>query len=428
MSNKFINKDLINIVFSFGFKIIGAVLGFTISVVLARQLGASGIGVYNLSISITALSIVITKFGLDNALLRFIAEGYSNKNWAGIKGLHNQSLRISITIGLVATVLIILNAGWISKFIFGNIALETPLRIMSLVILPNALINLYSEIYKGLGKVKLATFLQGACIPIVNILLLLSLYNNITVTLAILTYLSANLIVIFTLWLGWIRITYHAKGIKGVFDREKLVRTSFPLLWVSSMSLIIDTMDTIMIGLLSTSEEVGIYSSAAKIAFMSSMLLYAVNGVIGPKFSVFYSKGELKKLQSLSRKITGLTAMISILIVTILFIFRNEIMLLFGDEFILGTTAFSFLILGQFFALATGPVGSLLIMSGNEKYYKRNVMMCALMNLILNIILIPILGMNGAAISTAISLSAKNILSVIFVKKNLGFWMLPSLR
>jgi O-antigen/teichoic acid export membrane protein len=70
-------------------------------------------------------------------------------------------------------------------------------------------------------------------------------------------------------------------------------------------------------------------------------------------------------------------------------------------------------------SLATGPVASLLMMTGNEKFHRNNVIFCGTLNFTLNIILIPFLGAFGAAIATCFSIIIKNILALHYVNKNL---------
>ena len=82
---------------------------------------------------------------------------------------------------------------------------------------------------------------------------------------------------------------------------------------------------------------------------------------------------------------------------------------------------------GQFVNVATGSVGYLLMMCGHEKLMRNNIAFAAFFNVVMNLILIPTLGINGAAISTATSLALMNLVSVVLVQRKLSIVTVPLL-
>ena len=72
--------------------------------------------------------------------------------------------------------------------------------------------------------------------------------------------------------------------------------------------------------------------------------------------------------------------------------------------------------------MSTGSVGYLLIMSGQEKLLRNNIIFVAILNTILNIFLIPKYGIYGAVISSSGSLIIQNIISLFIVRVKLNFW------
>ena len=79
------------------------------------------------------------------------------------------------------------------------------------------------------------------------------------------------------------------------------------------------------------------------------------------------------------------------------------------------------LLLGQIVNVVSGSVGNLLNMSGNEKDLNNVAILAGILVTILNFSLIPVFGVLGAAISTAIAISFQNISAAFYVKKRLGF-------
>ena len=103
---------------------------------------------------------------------------------------------------------------------------------------------------------------------------------------------------------------------------------------------------------------------------------------------------------------------------------------MFSVIFKLGVSALIFLSVGKLISSLCGSVGNLLQMTGNQVIFMKCLLCGAIINIILNLLLIPSYGINGAAISSMVSLSSWNILMVYFVKRELGFNMfyLPLLR
>ena len=103
-----------------------------------------------------------------------------------------------------------------------------------------------------------------------------------------------------------------------------------------------------------------------------------------------------------------------------LILFGKWFLLLFGNGFIKGVTALSILSIGQIVNAATGSVCILLVMTGYERDAVAGIGVSVVINIIMNVLLIPKWGIIGAAISTAFSLILWNILLTIWVYRKPG--------
>jgi O-antigen/teichoic acid export membrane protein len=96
-------------------------------------------------------------------------------------------------------------------------------------------------------------------------------------------------------------------------------------------------------------------------------------------------------------------------------IYNQEILTIFGQEYIVGGIVLIILTFGQFINASVGPTGTILIMSGKQNYEVFNSIAICIMNIILNIILIPRFGIEGAAVATASSIVIINIFKILEV-------------
>ena len=102
-------------------------------------------------------------------------------------------------------------------------------------------------------------------------------------------------------------------------------------------------------------------------------------------------------------------------------IFPEEILAIFGPEFVTAAYCLILLSLGKMFSAISGSVGTLLQMSGNQIYFQNVLIAAAVLNVVLNYFLIPIYGLIGAAIASMVSNIFWNILMIFYIKKHFGF-------
>ena len=123
---------------------------------------------------------------------------------------------------------------------------------------------------------------------------------------------------------------------KNSLKLKDILDVSLPMLLSSSLFLIIQWTDTIMLGIFRTETEVGVYNVALKVAMLTSVGLFAINSIAAPKFAEFYGKEDMKGLGKVAQQSTKLIFWSSFPILLILFIFPSFILGVFGEEFKVG--------------------------------------------------------------------------------------------
>ena len=112
----------------------------------------------------------------------------------------------------------------------------------------------------------------------------------------------------------------------------------------------------------------------------------------------------------------------SIPLIILSFLFPKLLLGIFGKEFVSGTIAFLILSVGRLISSLSGPAGNILQMTNNQNIYAKILFIGALFNIVLNYILIPIYGVNGAAIASMLSLVIWNVLMIYQVRRKFGFY------
>jgi O-antigen/teichoic acid export membrane protein len=198
-----------------------------------------------------------------------------------------------------------------------------------------------------------------------------------------------------------------------------LVKEGFPLMLTASMSLVITTTDYFMLSHFYSQVEIGMYDIVVKISILTAIILVAVNAIATPKFAEFSKHKDLKSLRIIVSQSSKLIFWGSFPVLIITLLFPQTVLSLFGEEFMVASNALIFLSLGQFVNSICGSVGNLLKMTNYQFLFQNIVIVAAIINIILNLSLIPNYGINGAAFASFISISFLNLTAAYFAFKKL---------
>jgi O-antigen/teichoic acid export membrane protein len=406
----------------------GLVINFLFNVYLARLFGAEGTGTYYLAFTVVSLGSLLGSFGLENVLIRYIAINYSNRNFGKIKGHYLFSIALTVSISVFISLLLFLTASFISENIFHDPSLAQPLKYMVFSIIPFSLLNIIASLLKGIKNIRDSILISGALIPLFLLLISFVIQNSFGIIGIIIAYnLSTLIVFLYSLWRWHLKIPNLNKH-KAEFDNKLILNSAYPMLGIAIMNLILLWSNTFILGMYAETDSVGIFNIALRTATLTSLLLTAINSIIAPKFATLYQKKDMKSLEKLARNTSFIITVLSGSILIIFILFPSFILSLFGKEFVEGATVLVILSFGQFINSATGSVGYLLMMSGNEKLLRNNVTFVAILSVILNLLVIPKYHIIGAAIVTAFCMALMNIISTFLVYKKTSILVIPSLK
>lgn len=405
----------------------GALFGFAFSVLIARFLGASGTGVYFLCISVANVASVMGRLGMDQVLVRYTSAMHTSSP-ALIRNVHQRSIRT----GLVASMLVTCAAA-AGAFALGAITradLVRPLLVALLAVVPLTLLNLEAEAIRGLGKVSLSMAIQGAGVPFLSLVVFLATEHmaprSPTTAVAAFT-LATYAISIAAVLLRRKAVAHLPRRIAPPKDIRAFHRAARALLGVALMNLAMAWGPTLLLGMLSDNRSVGEYAIAARIATLLNFVLLAANGALAPRFASLNASGDMQDLERLAQRSSLLVSIAVVPLVIVIILAPQPILGLFGSSFSNAVVPLVVLAVGEFANVLTGSVGNILMMTGHESDLRRSMTLAALLNVILNVVLIPSFGSTGAAIATATGLATLNLGSLAFVWRRLHIWPLPSL-
>ena len=407
---------------AFLLKVVAMFFSYVSTLLISNYFGPRTVGLFNLSYAIISIITLISLMGFPTAILRFTGEFRNDRALAIIL---KKMVFLSFTISLFFVLGFLPFADYVSTKLFHDQRLKDFLCIMLLGTPLVIVYTIFIEFIRGLGLVKISETIRNSISIFKLFFILLLIFvlkcNDLTPAIA---NISATILVFL------IALVYTIKKLRQLqftkvtsVSYRKILNISFPMLVTASMFMIMSLTDKLMLGIFKTPYEVGIYSVALKLATITSMVLTAINTIVAPKFSELYWEYNLEDLKKVIRFSAKIIFFSSAPILLIYFLFSHQILSIFGKEFVQGASALIILSVGQFINSASGSVGYFLNMTGHQKVFRNIVFISSFVNIVLNYLLIPILGYNGAAFATAFSISLWNIMALVYAKIKFKLFM-----
>jgi O-antigen/teichoic acid export membrane protein len=386
-------------------------IAFLASLLYARVLGPHDFGLYAYVIAWTAVLTIPASLGLPQYLVREGAKLPEQIGWLR-RWADKRVLLTGVLAGVLLSAAMLLPQAAGARWLFVAAA-------------PIPLLANLGAVRQGLlqarGWIVRSQWPQLVFAPVLTLLVLAGLW------LWRGTFSAAD-IVITTVVAALIQLAINAMQLgptqvvrDGAEARTQArVRAALPFMWINAMYLVMSRVDLILLGSLKGASEAGIYAIAARAAEFVPFFLLAANTTMGPKISHLYHTGDRTTLQRLTtasaRRLTLMTLPPALALVLLA---RPLLHFFYGGRFTEGAIAVQILTVAQFLTIASGPVGIILNMTNHASDSAKAFAAGAVLNLILNLLLIPRFGYTGAATATAISIVFCNGLRWYLVRRYL---------
>ncbi len=404
-------------------KVLNAMAVFVVSVILSRVLGPEQFGIYSYTFSLLILLAIITRAGLPDLLIREVAGYRLEGKWEHIRGIIRFSDRVVFALsGTVVTIALLVFCWY--QHSWGTTEKYTYLWAFLLLPILN-FSALRGGSIRGLGYVVVGQFpemlLRTGGFLILLLFILLS-GHSLTPQSAMATHVVAGLLALAfgVCYCKKILITAEGSG-RDTTDTRKWFRDLLPFTILTGVMVVDRNVDIIMLGWLAENKDVGIYRVATQTVVIVAFVLSSLNMVIAPQITRLFHAGEMEKLQRMVTIGARVIAVTSVPLAMMLIIWGDLfITKVFGERFAPAALPLAILCIGQIINTLMGINGTVLNMTQYASESAWIVAGGSVLNVILNLCLIPVYGTEGAAIATASSLALWNILLSWRVYRQLG--------
>lgn len=396
----------------------GILLMFLLSLFLTNSFSAEIVGQYDFVRSFLMILSGASLLGTNQAIIYYSGILTSKKSFGSIKSIYfKMNFLILIACAILYAPLLVIDKEVINQIFNKQGAYElVSLSLQGLVFYSITMLNIdtiralkHTLISEGFRNIFRYTpfFIFSIILYIIDspeYLVLWFIYSFVVI------FVISTVVVYFFLF-----NKNFPKSAAHNFSSTEILRASYPMALSAISYFLMQSTDVLFISAYDTFESVAYYSIAVKLATVTALALISVNIVIAPKIASIYNDKNFYQLKLILKKATRMNVVISLPIIIILLFFSEYVLSTFGSNYILAKNALWILLIAQFFNSITGPSALYLNMTGRQKKLNVILVISLLINVVLNIILVPDFGMLGAAISTTTSFVISKILASALV-------------
>jgi len=378
-------------------------------------------GLFSLAVMVSGWIIAFSSLGLLGGIVRYVSY-YRGKNQINkINYLIKISLITSLISSILAGILLFFLAEFIAIQIFNKPNLIIYLKGFSFAIPLTILSGIFLSIIQAFEKVKTYSFLRNVLDNTIKLsILLILIWIGFKTKAVIISYISGMFIILLiSFYICKYKITELFK--KHSLDSKtkkqitkKLFSYSWPLIFTGLVAFIFSWLDLFAIGyFIEDVAQAGIYSAAVPLAALMAIAPGLFIQLFFPLITKEFAKKDNKVIKEMSKQIGKWIFIINLPFLILILLFPGAIInLFFKPEYLAASQALRFLAIGMFFYSIFIVSENLLSMAGKSKIVLSNIIFASILNLILNFLLVPKYGINGAAFATMLTYILWSFLSL----------------
>ena len=404
-------------VVAFGLKSWGAVASFALNWLIAQHFGPAGSGQFGIAMSTLLITSFCVIAGLDTIVVRTVAGDLAQHKTAEARGVITAVTRaMLIAAPLVAVTLFAVRVP------FADTVLHAPvmagvLGIMLWAIVPQALQKIASAALRASGRILVSQAIDGpagttfAAVGLA-IAIAAGLADRITVpALLYLIGMSGGAAV------GWIAFRTVSRGWPRAVPATivPLVVAGLPILASNLSQLFTEWYTTVSLGRHWPLAIVGQYRAAWQFVMLAGLVQLTMEMIIGPRIAAAARVGDTPGIARIARRMVGLVLVLAAPLFLAIFLVPEFLLGVFGPAFVPGALALQILGLGQLIRLGSGPLGVIMVMTGNQRWVLAQSAVAVVLCVVGALWLIPRYGAAGAAAATAVAVIARTLMAMAVV-------------
>jgi O-antigen/teichoic acid export membrane protein len=410
--NKLVFKS-INVLF---LRIGGMLLFFALTLFLTNNFQAELVGQYDFSRALLIFLGGICVFGMHQSVIYYAGYLKSRNSLSHLKRVYKKMVVIVFSIALVFFLAVI---GVSPKFIDGlfdkEVSQLVTYSVFALFFYGITLLNI--DVFRAINKIYVSEFYRNIMRYALFFAAIVYLYisGNPQFLVEVFLLNFAFLALVSTAFLVYYFSRLSIEKTSEEITYKQILRRSGPMAISAITYLLMQSVDVILLSKYSSFERVAFYSVAIKLTTVLSLVLASVNTVYAPSFAEWYNLNDMKSLREGIKRSTRLIFLFTFPAIIAVLVFSKMILSFFGPGYVEARWALIILLVGQAVNALCGSVGVYMNMTGKQVVFQRILVAAFSINIVLNLILIPVYDLLGAAVATAISTVFWNVVTTAYI-------------
>jgi O-antigen/teichoic acid export membrane protein len=389
--------------------IIDRAVRFGARLAIARGFGKVDYGAVSLGATVLAMGSTFALLGLHVGVSRYLPR---DESAAFKRGIILSGAQIILPAALVVGGIVVIFAEPLAVTLLKSKEQAYLLRIFGFGIPFATTVKFAINVVRGQQSSEAKIILQNITIPVLQFTGIAIAYAGTFGRIGIAWAYTASYVLATLLSLYYMKKhTPLFRRIKPTYLHKELFSFSIPLLFTSVMFMILTDIDTAMLGYFNTPSEIAEYNVAYPISFLLLVFLESFAFLFIPILSELHSDEKFRRMRSIYQLLTKWVIFLTIPLFLLIISYPHRIIeLTFGKEYLVASTTMIILSCGFFVRAVAGPNGATLIAIGRTRLHAYYTAVATILNILLNLILIPRFSYLGAAVATAISYVLLNAL------------------
>lgn len=409
-------KFAFDVSITFASSMINMLLGFIITVLLGRYLGAGDLGLYRMASTIQGITMIFAGIGLPAALLKYVAEYRNDRHKTNM--IVSSGIITTIFLGIFFSILLYSLSGIFQDY-FKMPGLSHLLRLLS-PIFPFALVGAVQlGLLNGLREMKKyakGLIVQSILMMVISVPLIYWGFGAAGAVIGVVLSSIGMNIYLTQVTNAYFNITFD----EYARTTKKMLQFGVKVFAAGSINLINNRIDIIIIGLYLTSADLGYYTVAISLSSFFWLIPLSIQTITGPATSTYWKeKNQIAINYMLDKSMKYCTILLVLIGLGVGFFAEYIITVIFAKkEFISAVLPLQILLIGTVIRGSIAqPIGGSLSGIGRPGVDLITVAVISIINITMDIILVPKIGIIGAAIATTISLSSGSFVTLYYVRK-----------
>ncbi len=397
---------------------IGIGLAFLSQLLLARVLGAEMYGIYAYVLAWISVLAYFSTLGFQVGLLRFVSMYMASQAWALLRGVIRYA---EFRVALISTLLLVLGTVGVilrgpeltvdlkNTFLFGFMLIP----LWAFTWIRCSVVRAFGGVVSALVPVRIVR--EGLLLAFVGFAVFgLQWHVDAPLVLGATVICSIAAVVFATAAMHRLRPSMIADVVPK-YETRIWRQAAFPLLIVAAAEVLFDRMGVLVLGWIAETEAAGVYALIFNMSLLVVLPRTAINTSFAPEISRLHAQNKYAELQALTTRAAVLSLTAAVCIALFIAVLAEPVLSWFGEKFVHGAFPLRILLIGQLFAAGAGSQLQIMAMTGNGRAAANVLLLSVVVSAVICAILVSLMGLTGAAISTTVALIFWNVAMALSV-------------